>query len=49
MKPSNGFLGTFFACFVESGGNILLKQDNRLTKYFRALSYNRGNHFQEVI
>ena len=43
----NTFL--FFARFVESGGNILWNRDNRLTKYFSALRYNRINHFQEVI
>jgi len=41
--------GFFVSCFVESGGNILWKQDNRLTKYFPVLSYNNLNHFQEVI
>jgi hypothetical protein len=39
----------FFAFFSENRRNILWNRDNRLTKYFSALRYNRVNHFQEVI
>ena len=43
------FFSSFFACFSENRRNILWNRDNRLTKYFSALRYNRVNHFQEVI
>lgn len=38
-----------FGLFVEKTGKILWNPDNRLTKYFLRMMYNKANHFREVI